>query len=197
MRPAWLSERSRYAAPSLMSRIFKSPAEIIRLAEHYVGSVSEPVPNAFQAWVQLGQVVRSLHPEQAFDLASHIVHKLPDAYLGSSGGGVLAHLVRHHGHAVVDWVEGEARRDVRFLEALSSMCLATEELNPFVIPRLQAATGTRIQVFTAAQRDATYRGIFNRGITSRRRRRARRSRKPSDLGPLALVRDDDVVEGRD
>ena len=172
-----------------MSRILKSPAEIIRLAEQYVGDVTERVPNAFQAWVRLGQVVRTLHPEQAFDLASHIVHGLPDAYLGSSGGGVLAHLVRHHGHAVIDWVEAEARRDLRFLEALSSMCLATEELNPYVMPRLQAATGTRIQVFTAAERDATYRHILTRGIIRPRKRRARRKTKPSGFAPLALVRD--------
>ena len=172
-----------------MSRIWRSPAEVIRLAEQYVGSVTERVPNGFQDWVRLGQVMRSLHPEQAFNLASHIVHRLPADYLGNFGGGVLAHLVRYHGKAVIDWVEGDARRDGGFLEALSSMCLAAEELNPFVIPRLQAATGTRIQVLTAAQRDATYRDIFNDGIPRRRTWRARRSRRPPHSSLLALVRD--------
>jgi hypothetical protein len=41
-----------------MSRILKSPAEVIRLAERYVGCVTEPAPNGFWAWVRLGQLVR-------------------------------------------------------------------------------------------------------------------------------------------
>ena len=172
-----------------MKPILRSPTDIIRLADRYVGHVTEPVPNVFLAWVRLGQLVRALYPEQAFNLASHIIHELPDTLLGSFGGGALAHLARHHGHVVIDWVEGEARRDVRFLEALSSMCLATEELNPFVMPRVQAATGTRIQVCTAAQRDATYRNVFKRAMTRPRKRRVRRPRKPSHSTRLALVRD--------
>lgn len=166
-----------------------SPDDVIRLAEHYVGSVSGPAPNAFRAWVRLGRRVRRLHPDQAFDLACHIVCRLPASYLGSFGGGALAHLVQYHGGAVIDWMEKEARRDRKFLDALSSVCLAAEEVNPFVLPRLQAATGDRIRVVTRVDRDAAYRDMLNRGLTSSSSRRARMAKKRSHVRPLELVRD--------
>lgn len=171
-----------------MKRSLKSPVELMRLAERFALSVTEPNPRLFPAWVRLGKVVRGLYADQAFDLAYHIVHQLPRSHVRSLGGSALAHLVQYHGAATIDWIESAARRDADFLEALSGVCLATEEVNPFVLPRLQAATGSHIRVFTREQRDASYRDIFKRCLTSRR---AGHTRKPSLPTPIALVRDDE------
>ena len=172
-----------------MRRKLKSPSEIIRIAERHVASVDEPGPEAFLAWERLGRLMRDLHNDQAFDLACHVVRTVPASHLRSFGGGVLAHLVQYHGAGVIDWIEAEASRDVTFLEALSSVSLATEELDPFVMLRLQAATGGCIRIFTREQRDATYRGIFNGSLTSTRKRRARRPPRPARPPPVSLVRD--------
>ena len=172
-----------------MRRNLKSPSQIIRLAERHVAYVDEPGPEAFLAWVRLGRLMRGLHTDQAFDLACHVVRTVPAPHLRSFGGGVLAHLVQYHGAGVIDWIEAEASREATFLEALSSVCLATEELDPFVILRLQAATGGSIRIFTRRQRDATYRGIFNGSITSTRKRWARRAQGRTRRPPVSLVRD--------
>ena len=143
------------------------------------------------AWARLGQIVRNLPPTQAFDLACHIVSRLPRFYCWTFGGGTLAHLLRHHGAALIDWIEREALRDVRFFEALASACITSEEVDPAVVSRLRAATGARIRVLTEAERDAAYKEMFIRSTTSARNRRVRYRTRPSRVLPLALAGDND------
>src|SRR5215203_122458 len=52
--------------------------------------------------------------EDAWDLVTAILRAAPDESLGYIGAGPVEDMIRHHGSALVDWIEGEARRDPRF-----------------------------------------------------------------------------------
>ena len=164
----------------------KSPDQLIRLAEGYSRYLSEPGADAYLAWGRVGQVIRSLPPPQAFNLACHIVRSLPGAYLQRFGGGTLAHLIHHHGATVIDWIEREAWRDVDFLEALSSAWIARDDLPPPLLARLRIATGSGIHIVSLSERDATYTTTFANWRTRRPRRLARRRTKSSRAHDYAV-----------
>ena len=68
----------------------RSPAELLRLAERYARYLREPTARPYLAWGRLGQIMRALHPTQAFDLTCHLIRELPGSYLQSFGSGTLA-----------------------------------------------------------------------------------------------------------
>ena len=151
----------------------KSPVELIRVAKGYAQYLGEPGANAYLAWGRVGQVIRSLPPPQAFNLTCHIIRSLPASYLQAFGGGTVAHLIHHHGAIVIDWIEGEAWRDIAVLEALSSAWVARDDVPPHVLARLRIATGARIHIVSLSERDATYRKTFANWKARRPRRLAR------------------------
>ncbi len=156
----------------------RSPIELIRLAERYARYLSERTANPYLAWGRLGQIIRALPREQAFDLACHFVHTLPRSCLASFGGGTLAHLVDHHGETLIDWIEREASRDVDFLAALSGAWVAGEGVHPTILIRLRTATGARIRIVRRRERDAAYKAMFERWITGRPQRLMRHREHP-------------------
>ena len=158
-------------------RILTSPAELIRLAKVYAGYLAEPTADAYLAWGRLGPIVSALDPTQAFDLACHIVRAVPDAYRPTFVGGALAHLVHHHGEALIDWIEREAQRDVDFLDALSNAWVNGEGVHPTILIRLRVATRARIHIVRPLEHDAIYKGIFERWMMQHR--------APSHASPLA------------
>jgi hypothetical protein len=158
--------------------LLRSPIELIRLAERYASYLSERTANPYLAWGRLGQITRALPPEQAFDLACHFIQALPRFCVASFGGGILAHLVDHHGEALIDWIEREAWRDVDFLAALSGAWVSGEGIHPTILIRLRVATGARIHIVRRPQRDAAYKAMFERWITGRPQRRIRHRKHP-------------------
>src|SRR5688500_7072262 len=164
----------------------RSPIELIRLAEGYARYLSEPTAKPYLAWGRIGQIIRALPPTQAFDLAVHVIRVLPNSYLPSFGGGTLAHLIRHHGAALIDCIELQAWRDVDFLDALSHAWIAREDLNAEGLTRLRVATGARIHIVTGSERDARYKVMFERWTTRRPYRSAPSRRRPSRLKPYAI-----------
>lgn len=161
----------------------RSPAELLRLAERYAKYLREPTAKPYLAWGRLGQIIRALHPTQAFDLACHVIRVLPGSYLQAFGGGTLAHLIHHHGPTLIDWIEREAWRDVDFLDALSHAWIARDDLDPAVLARLRIATGSLIRIVTLSERDARYRAVFEHWKTRRPHRRARYPERPTRLRP--------------
>lgn len=168
------------ALPATRRRMtgLRPPTELIRLAERYAKYLREPTANPYLAWGRLGQIIRALHPTQAFDLACHLLRQLPGSCLQSFGSGTLAHLIHHHGATLIDLIERAAWRDVDFLEALSNAWIAREDLDPAVLARLRLATGACIQIVTLPERDARYRAVFEQWKTGRAWR-SPPSRKPS------------------
>ncbi len=166
----------------------RSPIELIRLAERYANYLNERTANPYLAWGRLGQIIRALPPEQAFDLVCHFIHTLPRSCLASFGGGTLAHLVDHHGEALIDWIEREAWRDVDFLAALSGARVAGEGVHPTVLIRLRVATGARIHIVRRPERDAAYKAMFERWITGRPQRRIRHRKHPVHMQSFVAER---------
>ena len=171
----------------------RSPIELIRLAERYARYLSERTANPYLAWGRLGQIIRALPPEQAFDLVCHFVHTLPRTCLASFGGGTLAHLVDHHGAPLIDWIEREAWRDVDFLAALSGAWVAGERVHPTILIRLRVATGARIHIVRRPERDAAYKAMFERWITGRPQRLMRHRKHPEQMRFFVDARDCEVA----
>lgn len=164
----------------------RSPAELLRLAERYAKYLREPTAQPYLAWGRLGQIIRALHPTQAFDLACHLIRELPGSYLQSFGSGTLAHLIHHHGATLIDWIEREAWRDVDFLDALSNAWIAREDLDAAMLARLRLSTGAGIHIVTRAERDARYRAMFEHWVTRRPYRRAPGPKRPPRVRPSAV-----------
>ena len=85
-------------------------------------------------------------PADAWDVVTAIVRAAPDESLGYIGAGPVEDMVRHHGAALVDWIEGEARRDQRFQFALGCIWMHRRDLPAPIFERLQHASGGRIAV---------------------------------------------------
>jgi hypothetical protein len=131
----------------------KSP-DLRTLVDTYVRHAVARRDEDFWAWDAVGDVVRGEDPERAFSIVQELVRAVPDHQLEYVGAGPVEELVTHHSAALVAWLEGEARRDPRFREALASVWLIADHIRPDVLARLQAATGNRIRVATQAELDA-------------------------------------------
>jgi hypothetical protein len=83
-------------------------------------------------------------PEDSWDLMTAIIRAAPDEALGYIGAGPVEDMVRHHGSALVEWIEGEARRDPRFQFALGCIWINRGDLPAPILERLQHASGGRI-----------------------------------------------------
>jgi hypothetical protein len=168
-----------HAGGVLSRRILHPPDELVQFADNYLESVDASVESCQLAWTRLGRIMRELSTDQAFDVACHIVHRLPPGRLKTLGGAALAHFVRYHGGARLEWIEAEALRDRRFFTALSNMILVREELNPWAHPRLQALTGGAIRAVPRARLSRAYEELFASRKKPRRGSPARRPGKPS------------------
>lgn len=178
MQARWVFDDGDAHEAIIRPGLLRSPSELIRLAERYADYLSERTANPYLAWGRLGQIIRALPSEQAFDLVCHFIHTLPRSCLASFGGGTLAHLVDHHGEALIDWIEHEAWRDVDFLAALSGAWVAGEGVHPTILIRLRVATGARIHIVRRPARDAAYKAMFESWITGRPQRRIRPRKHP-------------------
>jgi hypothetical protein len=98
----------------------------------------------FWACDTLNQSVTRLPAEEAWDLVVSLLRRAPDEILGNIAAGPLEDLVRKHGVALVDWIDGESRRDARFRFALGRIWLRRGELPDGVETRIVAASDARI-----------------------------------------------------
>jgi hypothetical protein len=103
----------------------------------------------FWAWDAVTQFMEHAPADDAWDLVVELLRRAPDAVLGNIAAGPLEDLVCKHGVALVDWIEGEARRDPRFQWALGGVWLTRGELPPEVEARIVAASGGRIEPLDA------------------------------------------------
>jgi hypothetical protein len=126
-------------------------------AYHRYGATS--ADEDFWAWERVGEIVRGADPERAWELAVALVRASTDERLGYIGAGPIEDLVYWHGLALIDWIEGEAKRDPRFREALASIWLVADDIPKSVLSRLQAATGHQILAQTQAEIDAANEGL--------------------------------------
>ena len=108
--------------------------------------IAENTAADFWAWEAVGDIARGPSAEAAWDLVVTLVRRAPDEQLGRIGAGPLEDLVNEHGPALVEWIEGECRRDARFKEALGRIWLTSGELPTEVEARIVAASGARIVV---------------------------------------------------
>jgi len=132
----------------------ESSAELQELVDAYLRHASERREEDFWAFDRVGEVVRGPDPERAFELVEALVRAAPDDRLGYIGAGPVEDLVEQHSAVLIDWIEGAARRDPRFREALASIWLVVEDVSSDALARLQAVTGNRILVTTQAELDA-------------------------------------------
>lgn len=78
----------------------------------------------FWGWDAVTSFVHTAPAEEAWNLVLMLVRRAPDEVLGNVAAGPLEDVVRLHGAALVDWIEGEARRDERFRWALGGVWLS-------------------------------------------------------------------------
>ncbi|HVE79914.1 MAG TPA: hypothetical protein VNA89_13695 [Gemmatimonadaceae bacterium] len=119
--------------------------ELERIVDGWIRHALLRDPADFWAWERANAVVRA-DAEDGWRLVKALVETAPDSLLGGVGAGPLQDLVVRHGPAVIDRVEGRARRDERFRECLAQIWLAADEVPEAVVTRLQQATGNRILV---------------------------------------------------
>lgn len=114
----------------------------------------------FWAWERVTEIVRGPAAELAWELVTSLVRSTVDERLEYVGAGPVEDLVCIHGVTLIDWIEGESRRDPRFREALASIWLVAEEIPHDVLSRLQAATDGQIRVTTQGAVDAANEGLI-------------------------------------
>jgi hypothetical protein len=103
----------------------------------------------FWAWEAVTEFVERAPAGDAWGLVVDLVRRAPDEVLGNVAAGPLEDLVRRHGAALVDWIEGEGRRDERFRWALGGVWLTRGDLPPEVEARVVAASGGRLEPLDA------------------------------------------------
>ena len=108
----------------------------------------------FWAWQEVHAIVNGPDAERAYTLVLALVHAAPDERLEHVGAGAVEDMVEKHAAVLIDRIEAQAWRDARFREALGSIWLVTDDTDPAVLARLQAATDGRIEVTTQAEIDA-------------------------------------------
>jgi hypothetical protein len=105
---------------------------------------------SFWGWDAVNDIVHAAPPEDAWDLVVELVRRAPDQVLGHVAAGPLEDLVRLHGAALVEWIEGEARRDARFRWALGAAWLSRGALPPEVEDRILRASDGHLLVLGRA-----------------------------------------------
>ncbi len=98
----------------------------------------------YWGWDAVTSFIQSASPEDGWTLTVDILRAAPDAIIGNIGAGPLEDLVIQHGNSLIDWIEGEARRDPRFRQALAGVWISKGDLFPEVEARLVAASGGAI-----------------------------------------------------
>ena len=128
------------------------PITDLAIAYHRYGETRSDAD--FWAWERVTEIVRGPTAERAWEMVVALVRSASDEGLEYVGAGPVEDLVCIHGAALIDWIDGEARRDPRFRETLASVWLMVEEIPEAVLARLQAATDGQIRVATQAEIDA-------------------------------------------
>ena len=100
-------------------------------------------------WVK-ARVLWDGSAEEAWTITTELVRAAPDELLGFIGAGPVEDLVNRFGGELIDWIEGEARRDPRFQDALGAIWLQIGTLPPEIEARIVAASGGRIEPFEIA-----------------------------------------------
>jgi hypothetical protein len=100
------------------------------------------------AWNAVEHIVRGHSAEAAWDLVVGLVRRAPDAQLGQVAAGPLEDMINVHGPGLVEWIEGESRRDPRFKEALGRVWLSRGTMPLAVEARIVAASGGRIALLS-------------------------------------------------
>ena len=134
-----------------MPRFAPPPAHYDRetLITAYLRHIAENTGDDFWAWEAVGEASRASNAEDAWDLVVALVRRAPDNQLGRIGAGPLEDLVATHGAALVEWIEGESKRDPRFRDALGGIWLTSGTLPAAVEARIVAASGGVIEPLPA------------------------------------------------
>jgi hypothetical protein len=102
----------------------------------------------FWAWEEVkDRVYLGSDAEDAWNVVTALVNAAPDDQLGYIGAGPLEDLVVCHGAGLVDRIEGEARRNPAFMDALSCVWLDAGHLPADAEARIVVASGHAIKLF--------------------------------------------------
>ena len=142
-----------------MTREVEGRQSILELADAYHRYGETNADGDFWAWQRVEDIVCGPVAEEAWELVVTLIRTAPDERLEYIGAGPVEDLVNRHGAALIDSIEGEAKRDPRFREALASIWLVSDDILPNVLSRLQAVTGGQIHVATQAEIDAANEGL--------------------------------------
>src|SRR5687768_11985937 len=150
-----------------MSAQDDTPSELAHLVEVYHRHGLQRRDEDFWAWQRVHDIVNGPDPEHAFALVLALVAAAPDHRLEHVGAGAVEDIVETHAPVLIDRFEIEARRDPRFREALGSIWLVAEEIDPLILARLQDVTGGTILVATQAELDEAERRYFEENPSPR------------------------------
>ena len=139
-----------------------APSEIADLVEVYHRHGIHRRDEDFWAWKQVHDIVNGPDAERAYTLVLALVAAAPDERLEHVGAGAVEDMVEKHGPVLIDRIEAQARRDPRFTDALASIWLVIDDIDPDILGRLQVVTGGRIDVTTQAEIDAAARECDDR-----------------------------------
>ena len=131
-----------------------SPTESEHLVAIYHRYGREGEDTDFWAYDRVGEIVQGSDSARAWELVLALVRTADDDRLDYVGAGPVEDLVNRHGSTLVDSIVAEARRDSRFRQALASIWLVQEDVQPEVLRRLRDATHGKILVATQAEIDA-------------------------------------------
>jgi hypothetical protein len=109
----------------------------------------------FWGWDAVNDFVHTAPAEDAWDLVVTLTRRAPDEILGNVAAGPLEDVVRLHGAALVDWIEGEARRDERFRWALGCVWLSRGVLPREVEDRIVRASEGHLLVLGDEEGDGS------------------------------------------
>jgi hypothetical protein len=98
------------------------------------------------AWAfdAVGNLAGGKDAQDAWELVVELLRRTPDEHLGYVAAGPLEDMLNRHAPALVEWIEGEARRDERFRRALGCIWMRGGELPPDIERRVVAASGGEI-----------------------------------------------------
>jgi len=109
----------------------------------------------FWGWDAVNDFVHTAPAEDAWDLVLELVRRAPDEVLGDVAAGPLEDVVRLHGAALVEWIEGEARRDERFRWALGCVWLSRGALPREAEDRIVQASDGHLLVLDVDDEDSS------------------------------------------
>ena len=143
-----------------MSAQAETPSEFTDLVEVYHRHGLQRRDEDFWAWERVHDIVNGPDPERAYALVLALIAAAPDHRLEHVGAGAVEDMVENHATVLIDRIEAEAKRDPRFREALGSIWLVADEIDPLLLARLQTATGGTILVATQAEIDESARRYY-------------------------------------